>query len=45
MFKGMEKFEKLSGWNDVSKTLVYAGSDTQNRVAGKVIPWKTFGVD
>lgn len=45
MFKGMEKFEKLSGWNDVSKSLVYAGSDTQNRAAGKVIPWESFGVD
>jgi uncharacterized protein len=45
MFKGMEKFVKLSGWNDVNKTLVYAGNDKQNRAAGKVIPWKAFGVE
>lgn len=45
MFKGLQKFEELSGWNDLNKTLVYGGTDPQNRTAGKVVPWKAFGLD
>lgn len=43
MFEGMQKFEQLSGWTDAKKVLVYGGNETQNRTAGKVVPWKEFG--
>lgn len=45
MFKGMEKFQQLSGWKDLNKALVYGGNDRQNRTAGKVVPWKEFEVE
>lgn len=44
MFKGLDYFEKLSGWDNLSKSLVYAGNKAQNRTKAKVIPWKEFGV-
>ena len=44
MFKGLDYFEKLSGWDNLSKSLVYGGNEAQNRTKAKVIPWKEFGV-
>lgn len=44
MFKGLDYFEELSGWDNLSKSLVYAGDKAQNRTNAKVIPWKEFGV-
>lgn len=44
MFKGLDYFEELSGWDNLSKSLVYGGDKAQNRTKAKVIPWKEFGV-
>ncbi len=44
MFDGMTKFEQISGLKYLNKMLVYGGNETQIRSAGKVIPWKEFGV-
>lgn len=44
MFKGLDYFEELSGWDNLSKSLVYGGNEAQNRTKAKVIPWKEFGV-
>ncbi|MCO5260080.1 MAG: ATP-binding protein [Crocinitomicaceae bacterium] len=43
MFNGLAYFENLSNWKNIKKTLVYGGNATQNRTAGKVMPWKEFG--
>lgn len=39
MFKGIAYFEKLSD-RELDKTLVYGGSDNQERSYGKVLSWK-----
>lgn len=44
MFKGLNYFKQVSGWNNLSETLVYGGDKIQHRTAGKVLPWKEFGV-
>ena len=44
MFKGLTHFEAISGWKDLNKQLVYGGDAEQNRTAGKVISWKSFGI-
>lgn len=44
MFKGLTHFEAISGWKNLRKDLVYSGDATQNRTAGKVVPWKDFGI-
>jgi hypothetical protein len=43
LFKGLAYFEKISG-RKLTKTLVYAGSENQERSQGKVKTWKNpFG--
>jgi len=42
-FKGLIYFEKYAKDKNIIKQLVYAGEDNQDRIAGKVIPWKEFG--
>lgn len=44
LFKGLNYFEQLSGWKNLKKCLVYGGNTSQNRTAGKVVPWKKFGI-
>ncbi len=39
LFKGLAYFEKLSG-GEITKTLVYAGLDNQERSQGRVVAWK-----
>jgi len=43
MFNGLNFFEKESKKNNLTKTLVYAGNETQNRTTGNVMPWFNFG--
>ena len=43
MFKGLSRFESLSGDKNLSKTLVYGGNERQSRALGEVLPWKDFG--
>jgi predicted AAA+ superfamily ATPase len=43
MFNGLTWWENLSGRKDLVKTLVYGGSENQNRSLGKVLSWKEFG--
>ena len=45
MFKGLTYFETISEWKNVKKALVYGGNASQNRTAGKVVPWKNFGIN
>lgn len=44
MFKGLEYFEKISGKNNLSKTVIYAGDEDQQRSNGMVVSWKRFPV-
>ncbi len=44
MFKGLTHFEAISGWKNLRKNLVFNGDQSQNRTAGKVVPWKDFGI-
>ena len=43
LFKGLTFFEVASGKNNLSKTLVYAGTESQKRSTVDVIPWIDFG--
>ncbi len=43
LFKGLNYFEKESKKDNLTKTLVYAGRETQSRTAGNVMPWFDFG--
>jgi predicted AAA+ superfamily ATPase len=45
MFKSLHYYSELSKQKNLNKTLVYGGIETQNRTAGKVIPWKDFEVE
>lgn len=42
LFKGMMYYENLNN-KQMSKTLVYAGNETQKRTYGNILSWKTFG--
>jgi hypothetical protein len=42
MFKGLAWFEALARGRMLTKALVYGGSESQTRTAGRVIPWKEF---
>lgn len=44
MFKPMQKFEEISGWENLKKNLVYTGEQSQKRSYGNVIPWNKFGL-
>lgn len=41
-FKGLSYFETVSGMNNLSKQLVYAGDLGQQRTVADVIPWSEF---
>jgi hypothetical protein len=43
LFKGLTFFETASGKNNLSKTLVYAGTEYQRRSTVDVMPWIDFG--
>jgi hypothetical protein len=40
IFKGLNYFEKLSGKDNISKTLVYGGKKSRTLSDGEVISWK-----
>jgi hypothetical protein len=42
MFNGLAWFEALAKNRSLTKALVYGGSESQTRNAGRVIPWKEF---
>ena len=41
-FKGLTYFENLAKGVSLTKSLVYAGSDSQQRAVANVVPWKFF---
>ena len=43
LFKGLEYFANRSKQENLTKTLVYAGSDYQNRTIAEIVPWFEFG--
>lgn len=43
LFKGLNYFEDLAEYDNLSKILVYGGSEYQQRSVGSVIPWFDFG--
>lgn len=43
LFKGLQYFENLTKNKDLDKTLVYAGTDNQQRTGVDIISWKDFG--
>ncbi|MDD4592747.1 MAG: ATP-binding protein [Parabacteroides sp.] len=43
LFKGLNYFENLAEYDNLSKILVYGGSEYQQRSVGSVIPWFDFG--
>jgi hypothetical protein len=43
LFNGLQYFEKHSKNENLTKTLVYAGSDSQKRTYADVLPWNEFG--
>jgi hypothetical protein len=45
LFKGLLYYEKESKQESLTKTLVYAGNDSQQRSAGDVMPWFNFGTN
>lgn len=44
MFKGLDYFEKISGKDNLNKTVIYAGDEDQQRSNGAVVSWKRFTV-
>lgn len=42
-FKGLSYFESIHPYENNNKNVVYAGTDTQERTLGRIIPWKNFG--
>lgn len=43
LFKGLNYFEGLAEYDNLSKILVYGGSEYQQRSVGSVVPWFDFG--
>jgi uncharacterized protein len=43
LFKGLQYFEKNSKRENLTKSLVYAGTDYQERTMANVLPWSAFG--
>lgn len=43
LFKGLQYFEQNSKRENLTKSLVYAGTDYQERTVANVIPWLIFG--
>ena len=42
LFKGLIYFENNSGNLNISKTLVYAGHESETRTAAKLVSWSEF---
>ncbi len=42
LFKGLNYFSDLMKDDNLEKTLVYGGSENQQRKAGRVVSWKEF---
>ena len=42
LFKGLVYFENNAGKTNVTKTLVYAGNESQTRTAANVVSWSEF---
>lgn len=42
LFKGLDYFDKLTGGISLTKSLVYTGTDSQQRTVADVIPWNDF---
>ncbi len=45
LFKGLAYFEKISNSEKLSKNLVYAGNEFQQRTAANVMPWINLGLE
>ena len=43
VFKGLQYFEQVSQIKTLKKSLVYAGSDFQERKIANIVPWVDFG--
>jgi hypothetical protein len=43
LFKGLQYFEQNSKKENLTKSLVYAGTDYQERTMANVLPWSVFG--
>jgi len=43
LFKGLQYFEQHSKYENLTKTLVYTGTDFQKRTVADVVPWNQFG--
>jgi len=43
LFKGLQYFEQNSKRENLTKSLVYAGTDYQERTMANVLPWSAFG--
>ena len=43
MFRSLTRFDVISGNAVFAKTLVYGGSENQERSVGNVLSWKDFG--
>jgi uncharacterized protein len=44
LFKGLQYFKQHSEMTSLKKTLVYTGSEVQNRSDAEVVPWMDFGI-
>lgn len=44
LFKGLNYFSSLMNDNNLEKTLVYGGSENQQRRAGRVVSWKDLDI-
>jgi len=43
LFNGLKYFESISKMENLTKTLVYTGTEIQNRTLADVLPWSVFG--